>query len=56
MKELSLERDKILGKSLETELNFCTNAKDWFLITSFDQGIVLKFMYGKISINLFFFD
>ena len=54
MKELNLERDKILDKSLETELNFCMNVKDRFLKTLFDERIVLKFMYGKISINLFF--
>ena len=54
MKELNLVRDKILDKSLETELNFCMNVKDRFLKTLFDERIVLKFMYGKISINLFF--
>ena len=46
MKELSLELDKILVKSLETELNFCLNVKDRFLKSTFDR---------KISINLFCF-
>ena len=36
MKEIRLEADKILSKSLETELNFCTNVKDWFSKTLFD--------------------
>ena len=36
MKEIRLETDKILGKSLETKLNFCTNVKDWFLKKLFD--------------------
>ena len=30
MKELSLEPDKILGKFLETDLNFCLNMKIGF--------------------------
>ena len=52
MKELSLEPDKMLGKSLETELNFCLNLKDRFLKSTFDQRAGLRFVYGKISINL----
>ena len=52
MKELSLEPDKMLGKSLETELNFCLNLKDRFLNSTFDQRVGLRFVYGKISINL----
>ena len=52
MKELSFEPDKMLGKSLETELNFCLNLKDRFLKSTFDQRAGLRFVYGKISINL----
>ena len=52
MKELSLEPDKMLGKSLETGLNFCLNLKDRFLKSTFDQRVGLRFVYGKISINL----
>ena len=55
MKELSLEPDKILGKSLETELSFCLNLKDRFLKSTFDQRVGLRFVYGKISINLLVF-
>ena len=54
MKDLSLESDKILGKSLETELNFCLNVKHRFLESSFEQPVGLRFVYGKISITLFF--
>ena len=54
MKDLSLESDKILGKSLETELNFCLNVEHRFSETSFKQPVGLIFVYGKISITLFF--
>ena len=54
MKELSLEPDKILGKSLETDLNFCLNMKDRFLKSTFDQRVGLRFVCGKISISLLF--
>ena len=37
MENLSLEPDRILGKSLDIELEFCTSAKDCFLNTEFDQ-------------------
>ena len=54
MKELSLEPVKFEGESLETELNFCTTVEDCFLNEAFDQCIVLRFVYGKICIRLFF--
>ena len=37
MKGLSLESDKVLGKSLETELNFCNNVKELFVKKKFIQ-------------------
>ena len=54
MKDLSLESDKVLGKSLETELNFCLNVEHRFLESSFERPVRLRFVYGKISITLFF--
>ena len=54
-KDLSLEYDKILGKSLETEPNFCLNVEHCLLESSFEQPVGLRFVYGKISITLFFF-
>ena len=54
MKNLSLESDKVLGKSLETELNFCLNVEHRFFESSFEQPVRLRFVYGKISITLFF--
>ena len=54
IKDLSLESDKIPGKSLETELNFCLNVEQRFLESSFEQPVGLRFVYGKISITLFF--
>ena len=55
IKELSLESNKILGISLETVLNFCLNVKDRFLKSRLEQRVGLRFVYGKLSINLFFF-
>ena len=54
MENLSLEPDRIIGKSLYTELEFCTSVNDCFLNTEFDQHVVFRFMLGKICINLFF--
>ena len=54
MKELSLELIKLRGESLETGLNFHTTVKDCFLNAALDQHIVLRFVYGKICIKLFF--
>ena len=54
MKELSLEPVKFQGESLETQLNFCTTVENCFLNGAFDQRIVLRFVYGKICIRLFF--
>lgn len=54
MKELSLEPDKILGNSLEIELNFCLKKKDQFLKSTLEQRAGLRFVYGKLSINFFF--
>lgn len=54
IKELSLEPDKILGNSLETELNFCLKVKNRFLKSTLEQRAGLRFVYGKLSINLFF--
>ena len=54
MEILCLEPDRILGKSLDIELEFCTSAKDCFLNTEFDQHVVFKFMLDKICIKLFF--
>ena len=54
MKELSLEPVKFQGKSLETDLNFRTTVQDCFLNGAFGQCIVLRFIYGKICIRLFF--
>ena len=55
MEDLSLESYKILGKFLETELNFCWNVEHRFSESSFEQPVGLRFVYGKISISLFFF-
>ena len=54
MKGLSLKPDKILGKFLETELNFCESVKDLFVKRKFKQPIVLRYTYSKIYIMLFF--
>ena len=54
MKELSLEPVKFQGEPLETELNFRKTVEDCFLNGAFDQHIVLRFVYGKICIRLFF--
>ena len=54
MENFSLEPDGIIGKSLDTEWEFCTSVKDCFLNTEFDQCVVFRFMVGKICINLFF--
>ena len=54
MKDLSLESDKILGKSLETVLNFCLNVEFLCLESSFEQTVGLRFVYSKIYITLFF--
>ena len=54
MKRLSLEPDKILGKSLEAELQFCESVKDLFVKRKFNQRIVLGFSYSKIYVTLFF--
>ena len=54
-KELSLEPVNLLGKSLETELNFCTAVKSCFVNEKFDQRVVPRFIYGKICMNFFYF-
>ena len=54
MENLSLEPDKIIGKSLDSELEFCTSVKGYFLNTESDQRVVFRFMLDKICINLFF--
>ena len=54
MKELSLKPDEILGKFLETELNFCESVKDLFVKRKFKQRIVFEYAYGKIYVMLFF--
>ena len=54
MKQLSLEPDKILGKSLEAELQFCESVKDLFLKRKFNQRIALGHSYSKIYVTLFF--
>ena len=54
MKGLSLEPDKILGKYLEAELNFCESMKDLFVKRKFKQPIVLRYTYSKIYVMLFF--
>ena len=54
MENLSLEPDRIIRKSLDTELEFHTSVKDCFLNTEFNQHVVFRFMLGKIAINLFF--
>ena len=54
MKGLSLEPDKILGKYLEAELNFCESVKDLFVKRKFKQRIVFEYAYGKIYVMLFF--
>ena len=55
MKDLSLESDKILCKSLENELKFCLNVEHRFLELSFEQPVGLRSVYGKIFITIFFF-
>ena len=54
MENLSLEPDRIIGKSLDTELEFYTSVKNCLLNTELDQSILFRFMLGKFSINLFF--
>ena len=54
MKGLSLETDKIVGKCLDTEINFCLNVEQRFAESGFEQPIGLRFVYGKILITLFF--
>ena len=54
MKGLSLETDKIVGKCLDTEINFCLSVDQRFAESGFEQPIGLKFVYGKILITLFF--
>ena len=54
MKGFTLENDKIAGKCLDTEINFCLNVEQQFAESHFEQPIGLRFVYGKISITLFF--
>ena len=54
MKGLSLKPDKILGKFLETELNFCESVKDLFVKRKFKQCIAFEYAYSKIDVMLFF--
>ena len=54
MKQLSLEPDKILGKSLKAELQFCESVKDLFVKRKFNQRIALGYLYSKIYVTLFF--
>ena len=54
MENLSLEPDRIIGKSLDTELKFCASVKDCFLNTEFHQRVVFRFTLGKICMDLFF--
>ena len=54
MKGLSLENDKIAGKCLDSEINFCLNVEQWFAESQFEQPVDFRFVYGKISITLFF--
>ena len=54
IKGLSLENDKIAGKCLDTEINFCLNVEQRFAESHFEQPVGLRFVYGKISITLFF--
>ena len=54
MKGLSLENDKIVGKCLDSEINFWLNVEQRFAESQFEQLVGLRFVYGKISITLFF--
>ena len=54
MKELSLESDKIIGKSIEAELKFCRSMKNLFVKRKFNQRIVFGYSYSKIYVMLFF--
>ena len=54
MKGFTLENDKIAGKCLDTKINFCLNVEQQFAESHFEQSIGLRFVYGKISITLFF--
>ena len=54
MRQLSLEPDKILGKSLEAELQFYESVKDLFVKRKVNQSIALGYSYSKIYFTLFF--
>lgn len=54
MKELSLEPDRVLAKSLETELNIYLDVEHRFFESTFEQPVGLRPVYGKISTTLFF--
>ena len=54
MKGLSLENDKIVGKCLDREINFCLNVEQRFTEFLFEQPVGLRFVYSKILITLLF--